>query len=77
MHFAEAREQRRQIVNGTVERKRVVRDGDPHIMRAGTFDNIPLRACAVDSHPLRRDRIAVPMFDRLAGPDIDVTAGLK
>ena len=64
-------------VNGTVERRRVVRDGDPHIMRADTFDNIPLRACALDSHPLRRGRIAVPMFDRLAGPDIDFAARFK
>jgi hypothetical protein len=64
-------------VNGTVERRRVVRDGDPHIMRTGTFDNIPLRACPLDSHPLRRVRIAVPVFDRLARSDIDFAAGFK
>ena len=64
-------------VNGIIERRRVVRDSDPHIMRAGTFDNIPLCACALDGHPLRRGRIAVPVFDRLARPDIDFAAGLK
>lgn len=57
------------FVNRAVERTRVVRDGHPHVMRADTFDNIPLCACAVDTHLLRRDRTAVPMFDRLARPD--------
>src|SRR5262245_38606697 len=65
------------LVNGAVERRGVVRDGDPHVMRAGTFDNVVLCACALDSRPLWRDRIAVPMFDRLAGPDLDVAARLK
>ena len=64
-------------VNGTVERRRVVRDGDPHIMRTGTFDDVLLRACPLDGHPLRRDSTAVLVFDRLDWTDIDVTVGFK
>ncbi len=50
-------------VHLVIEWTRVVRDRDAYVMRASTFDNIPLRACAFDSHPLRRDRIAVAVFD--------------
>jgi hypothetical protein len=28
------------LINGGVERTRVVRDGHPHVTRAGTFDNV-------------------------------------
>ena len=55
----------------------MVRDRDAYVMRANTFDNIPLCACALDSHSLRRDRIAVVVFDRLPGPNINFAAGLK
>src|SRR5437764_1420984 len=60
-----------------IEWTRVVRDRDTYVMRASTFDNIPLRACAFDSHPLRRDRIAVVVFDRVPRSNINFAAGLK
>src|SRR5206468_6640257 len=60
-----------------IEWTRVVRDRDAYVMRASTFDNIPLRACALDSHPLRRDRIAVAVFDRVPTSNINFAAGLK
>src|SRR4029077_7763986 len=60
-----------------IEWTRMVRDRDEYVMRASTFDNIPLRACAFDSHALRCDRIAVAVFDRVPRSNINFAAGLK
>ena len=55
----------------------MIGDRDAYIMRASTFDDVPLRACALDSHPLRRDRIAVAVFDRVPRPNMELAAALK
>jgi hypothetical protein len=55
----------------------VVRDRDAYVMRARTVGNIALCACALDSHPLRRDRIAVGVFDPVPRSNINFAAGLK
>src|SRR5213075_1316350 len=60
-----------------IEWTRVVRNRDAYVMRASTFDNIPLRACALDSHPLRRDRIAIAVFDRVPRSNINFAAWLE
>src|SRR5437016_14595112 len=60
-----------------IDWRRMVRDRNAYVMRASTFDNIPLRACALDRHPLRRDRIAVAVFDRVPRSNINFAAGLK